>query len=231
MKKSRRRDFSVTSSLQYRFLAMSLIYSFVIVCFFTITVFGPDIIQMSDQSISLENRSAAANRVLTKHSWAWLAIFLLIIMLGLHSFREFKKVAGPLYRFRWAYKQLEKGKVVYPIKIRKKDYLREDEKALNKMLASFVRRMQTINQATEEVLKSIDELEKALKVEGEKGEAQIGLLQTHSEHLEKLSSAVRYYHLKDVEQAMPGSEHDVKEQEGSLIREKEYGRSKFETGV
>jgi methyl-accepting chemotaxis protein len=231
MKNSRRRDFSVTSSLQYRFLAMSIIYSFVIVCFFAIAVFGPDIAKMSDQSISLELRSAAASRVLTKHSWVWLAIFLLMVVLGLHSFREFKKVAGPLYRFRWAFGQLERGNVVYPVKIRKKDYLREDEEALNKMLASLVGRLGKLNQATEEAFKSIDELEQTLNMGSEKSETQIALLRAHREHLEKLSNAVRFFRLKDEGQKTAGSEHNAREREGGFIEEKGYGRSRFETGV
>lgn len=223
MKKSRRREFSVASSLQYRFLAMSLIYSFVIVCFFSITVFGPDIIKMNDQSISLESRGEAANRILAKHSWAWLAIFLLVIMLGLHSFREFKKVAGPLYRFRWAFRQMERGCVIYPVKIRKKDYLREDVTTLNEMLGSFLRRLQDINQATEDLLKSTDELESALKTGSEKNESQIALVQTYRERLEKLSSAVNYYRLKDQEQEMSSSGHDAVERQVGLLGEKEYG--------
>jgi methyl-accepting chemotaxis protein len=231
MKNSRRRDFSVTSSLQYRFLAMSVIYSFVIVCFFAIAVFGPDVAKMSDQSISLEIRSAAANRVLTNHSWAWLAILLLIVVLGLHSFREFKKVAGPLYRFRWAFGQLERGNVVYPVKIRKKDYLREDEEALNKMLASLVGKLGNINQATEEALKSIDELEKALNMDSGKSEARVALLHSHRERLEKLSNVVRFFRLKDEGQHAAESEHDAQEPEGGFIEEKGYGRSRFETGV
>ena len=231
MKKSRRRDFSVTSSLQYRFLTMSIIYSFVIACFFAIAVFGPDVAKMSDQSISLEIRSAAANRVLTKHSWVWLAILLLIVMLGLHSFFEFKKVAGPLYRFRWVFGQLEKGNVVYPVKIRKKDYLREDEKALNKMLASLIGKLRNINQESEDAFKSIDELEQALNTGSEKSEAQIALLHTHRERLEKLLTAVRVFRLEDVEQKLPGSEHDAQEREGGIIEEKRYGRSRFEKGV
>jgi methyl-accepting chemotaxis protein len=231
MKKTRRQDFSVTSSLQYRFLAMSVIYSFVIVCFFAIAVFGPDIVKMSDQSISLEIRSAAASRVLTKHTWVWLAIFLLIVMLGLHSFREFKKVAGPLYRFRWAFGQMEKGNIVYPVKIRKKDYLREDEKAFNKMLASLVERLGKINKVTEEAFKSIDELEETLNTGHEKSGAQIALLSAHREYIEKLSTAVRFFRLKDEVQKTAGSEYDAREREGGLFKEKGYGRPRFEAGI
>ncbi len=231
MKKSRRRDFSVTSSLQYRFLAMSIIYSFVIVCFFALAVFGPDVAKMSDQSISLEIRSAAASRVLTKHSWAWVAIFLLIVMLGLHSFREFKKVAGPLYRFRWAFGQLERGNVVYPVKIRKKDYLREDEEALNKMLGSLVRRLANINQVSKEMFESIDELEKIFNSGTKKNDEQIAVLRAHRKHLEKLSTAVKFFRLKEQGQDTADLEQDAQKRESDFFEEKGYGRSRFETGV
>jgi methyl-accepting chemotaxis protein len=231
MNKSRRKVFKVTSSLQYRFLAMSLIYSFVIVCFFASAVFVPDINTMSDESISLEIRSAAANRVLTKHSWVWPALFSLIALLGIHSFREFQKVAGPLYRFRWVFGELAKGNMVFPVKIRKKDYLREDEEALNKMLASLVERLGNINQAIEKAFKSIDELEQSLDMGSEKSAAQIALLRTHREHLDKLSTVVRFFRLKDEGQKTAGSEHDAREREGDFFEEKGHGRSRFETGV
>ena len=231
MKKSRRQVFSVTSSLQYRFLAMSLIYCFVIVCFFVGAVLGPDISKMSDESIPLEIRSAAANRVLTNHTWVWPAVFLLITLLGIHSFREFQKVAGPLYRFRWAFGELAKGNMVFPVKIRKKDYLREDEEAINEMLTSIVGNLADINRATEEAFESIDELEQTLNAGGEKSEAQIGLLRAHRERLEKLSTAVRSFRLEGGGPKTTGSEHDAQERESELFEEKGHGQSRFATGV
>ena len=229
MKKSRRQAFSVTSSLQYRFLAMSLIYSFVIVCFFAGAVFGPDIAKMSNESIPLEIRSAAANRLLTNHTWVWPAIFLLIVLLGIHSFAEFQKIAGPLYRFRWAFDELAKGNMVFPVKIRKKDYLHEDEEAINKMLASFVGKLGDINQATEEAVKSIDELAQTLNTDDEKSEAQTELLRAHRERLEKLSTAVRFFWLVGEGQKSTISKHDDRESE--LFQEKGHGQSRFATGV
>jgi methyl-accepting chemotaxis protein len=156
---------------------------------------------------------------------------LLIALLGIHSFREFQKVAGPLYRFRWAFAELAKGNMVFPVKIRKKDYLREDEEAINKMLASFVGKLGNINQATEEAFKSIDELEQTLSAGGEKSEAQIGSLRAHRERLEKLSTEVRFFRLEGEGQKTTGSGHDDREHEGELIKENGHGRSGFATGV
>jgi hypothetical protein len=134
---NRRRAFPVISSLQYRFLSMTLIYSFIIVCFFAIAIFGPDIVEMRDQSLSLEIRSSAASRVIAKHSWVWPSVISLIIVLGLHSFRAFHRVIGPLYRFRWAFEQLQNGNLLWRVKTREKDYLQSEEAALNKMLETL----------------------------------------------------------------------------------------------
>ena len=107
MKRDRRRAFGATSSLQYRFLAMVLIYCFVIVAFFAVAVFVPDLKEMEDQSLSLAARGNAAARILTKHSWVWPSVLSLILLLGMHSFFAFQKVMGPLYRFRCALEDLK----------------------------------------------------------------------------------------------------------------------------
>jgi chromosome segregation ATPase len=101
--------------------------------------------------------------------------------------------------------------------------LREDEEALNKMLASLVGRLGKLNQATEEAFKSIDELEQTLNMGSEKSETQIALLRAHREHLEKLSTAVSFFRLKGDGQKTAGSEHNAREREGGFIEEKGYG--------
>ena len=200
MKQKRRRVFAVTSSLQYRFLSMALIYSFIIVFYFVIAVNGPDVLEMQDDSLSLEIQSHAAKRVIANHSWIWPAVVLLIVGLGLHSFREFQKITGPLYRFRWAFEQVENGSLLSYVKIRDKDLLIEEEEALNKMLTSLVGKMGTIRQESSAALKSIGELENTVNQGGEWGTTQIELLQAHREHLEGLSTAVRFFRLQDEQQ-------------------------------
>ena len=130
MKQNQRRAFRVTSSLQYRFLAISISYSFIIVCFFAIAVFVPDMVEMRDQSLNPVIRGVAASRVLSKNVWVWPAILSLIIILGLHSFFMFKKIIGPLFRFRCVFGELGGGNLLSRFKLRKKDYLHTEEEAL-----------------------------------------------------------------------------------------------------
>ncbi|MFC1817168.1 hypothetical protein ACFL0M_14820, partial [Thermodesulfobacteriota bacterium] len=72
----RRRTRLVNKSLQYRFQAMILIYSATLILFLALSLFVPDIVQMGDQSTSLDVRAAAADRLLAKHVWVWPGVIL-----------------------------------------------------------------------------------------------------------------------------------------------------------
>jgi methyl-accepting chemotaxis protein len=193
MTNNRRRAFPVISSLQYRFLAMTLVYSFIIVCFFATAVFAPDILEMRDQSLSQEIRSSAASRVLVKHTWVWPAVLSLIIALSLHSFRAFHRVIGPLYRFRWAFEQIRNGTLLFRVKTRNKDYLQTEEQALNDMLEVLSAKLEVVREAATEAFQSIDELEKAANMGNGWTKAQMDLLRAHRDHLEHLVSEVQFF--------------------------------------
>lgn len=197
MNQSRRRSFSVTSAFQYRFLAMTIIYGFILVFLVMIAFLGPDVLEMNNTQLSPELRSAAAERMLGKNQWVWPTVILLIVAIGLNSFREFKKIAGPLYRFRWAFEQLENGNLLTHIKIREKDYLVSEEDAINKMLASFCGRFSVIKRETDAALKSIGELECLTDTDNPSRATQIELIRTHGRHLRELSSAIGFFQLPD----------------------------------
>lgn len=209
MTNNRRRAFPVISSLQYRFLAMTLIYSFIIVCFFALAVFAPDILEMRDQSLSQEIRSSAASRVLVKHTWVWPAVLSLIIVLSLHSFRAFHRVIGPLYRFRWAFEQIKSGTLPLRVKTRNKDYLQTEEQALNNMLEVLSGKLEIVREATKEAFQSIDELEKAANMGNGWTKAQMDLLRAHRDHLERLVSEVRFFRSQNEDQITDRAEHDA----------------------
>ncbi|UCB51114.1 MAG: hypothetical protein JSW56_09810 [Deltaproteobacteria bacterium] len=204
---NRRRAFPVISSLQYRFLAMTLIYSFIIVGFFAFAVFAPDVFEMLDQSLSQEIRSSAASRVLAKHTWVWPAILSLIILLSLHSFRAFHKVIGPLYRFRWAFEQIRNGTLLLRVKTRDKDYLQTEEEALNKMLEVLSGKLEIVRDASQEAFQSIEELEQAANMGNGWTKTQRDLLRAHREHLERLVTEVQFFRSEN--QIDESAEQDV----------------------
>ncbi|MBW1999814.1 MAG: methyl-accepting chemotaxis protein, partial [Deltaproteobacteria bacterium] len=137
-KKQHRRNRSsvVNESLQYRFLAMVLVYAFILVGFFGVTLFLPEITQMHDESLSMAVRGAAAQRILSKHVWVWPMVMFLVCMIGVHSFIAFHRIAGPLYRFVKSFEKVRDGYLNFRLKIREKDYLHREEKSFNEMLES-----------------------------------------------------------------------------------------------
>jgi len=136
--KNRRRQYPIVDrSLQYRFLAIILVYSTAIMFFLGISLFVPDILAMMDEELSLEVRAAAAQRILNLHSRVWPAVIALICLLGIHSVRIFHRFIGPLCRFRSACEKISKGELGFRVKLRKKDYLHRDKAPFNEMIEVF----------------------------------------------------------------------------------------------
>ncbi len=63
--KTRRRQYSIIDrSLQYKVLAIIVTYSMVIVLFLAVCLFVPDILAITNESLTLEMRAAAAEKLL-----------------------------------------------------------------------------------------------------------------------------------------------------------------------
>ena len=202
----RRRTYIVNKSLQYRFMAMLLIYGFAIVVFLAIFLFVPDIMKLMDENLSLEARGLAADKILTLHARVWPAVIVLICVLVLHSFRAFHRLAGPLYRFRWVFKQVRNGELAFPVNIRKKDYLHEEEAALNEMLEMLAGKLQDIQQASTDAFRSLNELEHKVNQVTNWNETDKELLSLHRQHLQTVMDRARYFRLSSWEEKEDGEE-------------------------
>lgn len=194
--RNKRRAFPVTSSIQYTFLALALAYGFVVVCFVAFAIFVPDILEMQDESLSPAIRGSAASRILSKNAWALPACLSLVILLALHSFRTFQRVMGPLYRFRCAFEEFAKGNLLYPVKIRKKDYLHAEEEALNQMIKAFSDGIKSIKDANETALQSLREIEKTAISSNSLGQISRESLTSHRERLEDIENAIRFFQVR-----------------------------------
>jgi len=206
---SRRRTRMVNKSLQYRFLAMILIYSASLVLFLALVLFVPDIVHMRDQHLSLDVRAAAADRLLTRHVWVWPSAFVLILIFSVHSFRSFWRVAGPLYRFQMAFRQVRGGDLSYPIKLRDGDYLHPELKTLNEMIQALAEKLGGIQQAGENALKSFKELENHAAGGSTLKDTHQALLDAHRRQLEGLVETALYFRVQRPEpQVVPNREGD-----------------------
>jgi methyl-accepting chemotaxis protein len=201
----RRRSYIVNKPLQYRFLAIILIYCLTIVLFLAVFLFVPDIIRMQDESLSLEARAAAANKILTLHARVWPAVIAIICVAGFHSFRSFHKLIGPLHRFRSVFEQVGSGDLSFAVRIREKDYLHHEEAALNEMLGMVAGKLKTIQRAGAEALKSLGELEGKVNQVPNWSATHQEVMRHHRLRLETLLDTARYFRLGLPEQKDDGT--------------------------
>ena len=186
----------VDRSLQYRFLVMILAYSAMIMIFLALFLFLPDIMKLYDEGLSLEARAIAADRILTLHARVWPAVIALICIIGIHSFRALLRILGPLYRFRWAFEEVQNGNLGVRVKLREKDYLRREEKAINEMIETLSGKLKTIQLAGGDALKSLDGLEQIVTKKGDLTETDRKVLRVHRHHLDALMDTARYFQLE-----------------------------------
>ena len=192
--RKQRRTHIVSKSLQYRFLATILIYCAIVVLFLSVYLFVPEFIKLGDESLSMEIRAAAADRILTLHARIWPAAIALLSFLGIHSILFFHRIAGPLYRFHWAFEQIRQGKLGFRVKIRKKDYLHYEEKSFNNMIEAIAGRLRDIKTTSLDSLNSFYELEKKASGWTETDKEH---LRVHREYLSNLADAVDYFQLEE----------------------------------
>ena len=196
----RRRSYIVNKPLQYRFLAIILIYCLTIVLFLAVFLFVPDIIRMNDKSLSLEARAGAANKILTLHARVWPAVIAIICVAAFHSFRSFHRLIGPLHRFRSVFQQVGSGDMSFTVKIREKDYLHQEEAALNEMLVMVAGKLRTIQEAGAEALKSLGELERKVSQVPNWSETQQEVMRHPRQRLETVLNSANYFRVKKAEQ-------------------------------
>ena len=188
----------INRSHQYRFLAMMLTYNIIIVVSLVIFLFVPDIFQLYDQTLSLEVRGAAADKILSIHSRIWPAIIALVCVIGMHSFRVFHRLVGPLYRITLAFGQIRKGDLSFRVKLRKTDYLHEEEKAFNEMLEKLAEKIGGIKSAGLGAMESLDELENGINKMGGLKDVNKGPLLDLRKHLDTLNENSDYFVLQKV---------------------------------
>lgn len=199
--KIKRRQYPVVDrDLQYKFLALILIYGTIIVLFFGISLFMPDILDMMNEDLSLEVRAAAARRIIGYHSRVWPTAIALVCLLGIHSIRIFHRLIGPLYRFRLTFEKISKGDLRFRVRLRKKDYLHREEAALNEMIEVFKEKWGRIRNAVLNALESLGSLEQAVTEVSGWRDADQKLLQKQRQHLEVLADDIQYFQLKEEEE-------------------------------
>jgi methyl-accepting chemotaxis protein len=122
---------------QYFALLLILVYAGSLCTVLFAGLFVPDIVVMQDEGADLALRAAAADRLLSLHARLWPAVLALVCLIGLHSFRMFARVVGPLFRFRQAFKEMGTGDMDSRVRLRAGDALMPEADAFNAMADSL----------------------------------------------------------------------------------------------
>lgn len=151
-----RRKYIVDSSRQYKVLAAIVIYIFVAVLLTGFLMFFPSILGLS-YTVGQE-QYAAAKEVLLLHKRFWPSILVVVVLLGGYSILLFHRLFGPLYRLDIALKKLAEGDLSSHFKLRKKDFLKKEEKTMNETFQALREKIGTLKKDNTLLLESITQL-------------------------------------------------------------------------
>ena len=154
----KRKKFIINRSLQFRLLALALCYALFFTFSLAALLFTPLMVQLDAVNPQSSEAANLATSILYLHNKYWLTVLLILVVISLHSILTSHRIAGPLYRFNLAFKDIERGKLPKPIQLRKGDYLTDEMNQINGMIASLRKKFEELNRLHGEVDTAIAEL-------------------------------------------------------------------------
>lgn len=152
--KIKRRQY-IVDKLQYKMLQIVIIYIMLGILLAGFLMFIPSILGLSDAS---SEKYAAAKEMLFLHKRFWPAMIVVTVILGGHSIFIFHRIFGPLYRFKCTMRDISQGDLSYNIKLRKNDFLKEEEGIMNDMITSLRTELVSLKTDNAHLAESISEL-------------------------------------------------------------------------
>lgn len=156
-----RKKYIVDSRVQYKVLAVIVVYIFAAVLLTGFLVFIPSFLGLSGKVG--EEQYAAAREVLFLHKRFWPSILIVVVLLGGHSIYLFHRLFGPLYRLKNSLKQIADGNLSLNFTTRKKDFLKEEEAIMNTMINSLREKVGTLKKDNTLLLEAINRLASELE--------------------------------------------------------------------
>ena len=147
--------------LQYRLLAVNLLYFAVILVLFAAILFGPLVWQLGSSNLSPAERDQAATQLLSLHARVWPPLLALLVFLAVHSVYVSHRIAGPLYQFRRLLQAVKDGNLTVRARIRDKDYLESEATVINELIGALSTRIRGIEEQAVEVREGLDKLRRA----------------------------------------------------------------------
>jgi hypothetical protein len=102
-----------------------------------IALFVPLVLQLRSFQMTSREAHDSALQLLYMHDRFWLPVTLSLVAVALHSLYSTHRIAGPLYRFRMTFNQVQKGVLPKAVKLRRNDLLGPELEGLNGMLETL----------------------------------------------------------------------------------------------
>ena len=178
---------------QYRLIVGNFLYLFAVVLTFLVVWFGPAAAVLADESVSVGQREAAAQQLLTLSERVWFAIPVLMALCLFHSALVSHRVAGPLFRFKRIFADLAAGDLSMRIQVRRRDYLHNEAEAMNEMVQRLAGRLRQIESSYGEASATLPQLMQAV-AGNEEAAVMAGKLGTQ---LDSLGAHIRQFQITD----------------------------------
>ncbi len=157
----RRRRFLI-DALQYRLLAVNLVYSCLIMLLFAGALFGPLTEQLLSGDASTPMWEAAAEQFLALDDRIWLPLLLTLFCFAVHSIFLSHRIAGPLYQLRRVLGEVGDGNLAVRATLRKRDYLLKEATVVNEMIKRVGTRIADIDEKARELHPGLRSLRSAI---------------------------------------------------------------------
>jgi len=191
----RRRRFIVDRRLQFRLLFYSVGYILFYIMAIGAGLFVPLMIQLSNADQASPEALAVATSFLYLHYHFWPVALLSVVVVALHSILTSHRIAGPLYRFRRIFQDLNEGTIPQAVRLRRRDLLQSEVQSINEMLDGLRARISEIQRAEELLGQSMAECKRRVALLDDAGVRQcIGEL---AERGDSLAQATRTIHIKE----------------------------------
>jgi methyl-accepting chemotaxis protein len=195
--KNRRKRYIIDKRLQYRLLIYNGIYLLTIILAVGAGLFLPLVLELSNLNLSVAQQGEVASKILYLHSRLGPVLLIVFLILSVHSVVVSHRIAGPLYRFRATFKQVAQGDLSSVTRIRKGDFLLNEQAKIEEMIEALRSRLHQIKDEHAVMERSLQELaEYPLGASKDDLATIIAQLQASNSRLKK---ELEYFRLSDTD--------------------------------
>lgn len=180
----RRDQFSRESSFSVHLLTATLSTSAILMMVAGVITFSPAVLRLEFGGGSLDEIAVVTQEILEIHAVVWPVVVACLIAVTLTSLFLFNRMTEPLFRFIEVFESIGQGRIPKSIRLRGRDYLKREARALNGMTLDLSSLIGEIRRSQRELSGTIEEIvEASSRDEREKVAELVGVLDEHDKSL------------------------------------------------